>query len=165
MTPDEIAGALLELVPVLRNEILEVVECIDQVVPRLPEAELASTIVASGVTDAGWLVEFATPEQRVACVDLDCWKDVRLSPSRLMEWIDALIEAGPETLAAAFDELDLEVWILALKEMADFAVGGVTTASSSSRRTRRCTRSACATSSTPPVFMHRATTGPSSTEP
>jgi hypothetical protein len=125
MTPDEIAGALLELVPVLRNEILEVVECIDQVVPRLPEAELASTIVASGVTDAGWLVEFATPEQRVACVDLDCWKDVRLSPSRLMEWIDALIEAGPETLAAAFDELDLEVWILALKEMADFAVGGV----------------------------------------
>jgi len=124
MTPDQIAGALQELVPGLRNEILEVVECIDQVVPLLPEAELASTIVATGVADAGWLVEFATPEQRVACVDLDCWKDVRFSPSRLMEWIDALIEAGDEVLAAAFDELDLELWVLALKDMADFRVAG-----------------------------------------
>ena len=125
MTPDQIAGALQDLVPGLRNEILELVECIDQVVPLLPEAELASTIVATGVSDAGWLIEFATPEQRVACVDLDCWKDVRLSPSRLMEWIDALIEAGPEILAAAFDELDLELWVLALKDMADFKVGEV----------------------------------------
>ena len=125
MTPGEIAGALQELLPVLRNEILEVVECVDEVVPLLPEAELASTIVATGVADAGWLVEFATPEQRVACVDLDCWKDVRFSPSRLMEWIDALIEAGPEILAAAFDEFDLEVWILALKDMAEFKVAGM----------------------------------------
>ncbi len=125
MAPDQIAVALQELVPDLRNEILEVVECIDEVVPLLPEAELASTIVATGVVDAGWLVEFATPEQRVACVDLDCWKDARLSSSRLMEWIDALIEAGPETLAAAFEEIDLETWILAFKDMADFKVAGL----------------------------------------
>ena len=65
-------------------------------------------------------MEFASSEQRVAALDLDCWRDRRLSPSRLFEWIDAMIEAGPATLVAAFNELDLEVGVLALKEMADF---------------------------------------------
>jgi hypothetical protein len=39
-----------------------------------------------------------------------------------MEWIDALIEAGPGTLEAALDELDLELWVLALQTMARFKV-------------------------------------------
>jgi len=122
MSAPEIAEALQELVPVLRNEILELVDCVDEVVPLFAEAELASTIVATGVADAGWLVEFATPEQRVACVDLDCWRDVHLSSSRLMDWIDALIEVGEEALVAALDEFDLEVWVLALQNMARFKV-------------------------------------------
>jgi hypothetical protein len=122
MSPEAIAEALQELMPVLRNEILELVDCVDEVVPLFPEAELASTIVATGVVDAGWLVEFATAEQRAACVDLDCWRGIHFSPSRLMDWIDALIEAGEETLVAALDELDLELWVLALQSMARFKV-------------------------------------------
>ncbi len=122
MSPGEISDALLELLPALRNEILELVDYVDEVVPLLPEAELAGTIVATGVADAGWLVEFATAEQRAACVDLDCWRGIHLSPSRLMDWIDALIAAGEETLIAALEELDLELWVLALQSMATFKV-------------------------------------------
>jgi hypothetical protein len=122
MSPDAIAEALQDVKPALRNQILELADRVDEVVPLLPEAELASTIVSTGVADAGWLVEFATAEQRAACVDLDAWRGGHLSPSRLMDWIDALIEAGEETLVAALDELDLELWVLALRSMARFKV-------------------------------------------
>jgi len=94
-------------------------------VPLLPEAEFASTVRSSGIEESGWLLEFASPEQRIAALDLDCWEDSRFSPSRLFEWIDAMIEAGPETLAACFDELDPELWVLAMKQMGDFSVLGL----------------------------------------
>ncbi len=120
--PEELAGALQDLVPSRRVEFLETAERVDEIVPLLPEAEFTSTVRGAGIEESGWLVAFATPAQRVAAVDLDCWKDFRLSPSRLFEWIDAMIEAGPETLVAAFDELDPEIWVLAMKEMGQFSV-------------------------------------------
>jgi hypothetical protein len=122
-TAEQLAGAVTRLLPRERAELLELVERPDEIVPLLPEAVFASTVLAMGIEDAGWLVQHASAEQRVAAVDLDCWKDFRFSPSRLFEWIDAMIEAGPETLVAAFDELDPELWVLAMKEMADFSVG------------------------------------------
>ncbi|MBW2232651.1 MAG: hypothetical protein JRG92_20830 [Deltaproteobacteria bacterium] len=124
-SPDELAAAVQELPAVRRAEFLELSERVEEIVPLLPETELTSMIRAVGLADAGWLVEFASPEQRIAAVDLDCWKDFRFSPMRLFEWIDAMIEAGPETLAAALDELDPEVWVLAMKEMADFSIAGM----------------------------------------
>lgn len=115
---------LLALDPARREEVLALLEHPEEVVPLLPEAELAATLRAAGMADSGWLVEYATAEQRVACVDLDCWSDFRLSPSRLLEWIDAMIHAGPATLVAAFDELDRELWVLAMREMGDYCVAG-----------------------------------------
>ncbi len=122
--PEQLAGALVGLPPRQRAEFLELAERAPEIVPHLPEAVFATTVVATGIEDAGWLARHATAEQRVAAVDLDCWKDRTLSPSRLFEWIDALIAAGPETLVAAFEELDPELWIVAMKEMADFAPPG-----------------------------------------
>jgi len=119
----QLADSVLSLPTPKRAEILELLDRVDEIVPLLPEADFTSTVRATGIEDAGWLVEFATSEQRVAAVDLDCWRNLRLSPSRLFEWIDAMIEAGPETLLSAFDELDLELWVLAMKEMADFSIG------------------------------------------
>jgi hypothetical protein len=121
-SPESIAGAVTDLVPRERAEFLELAERVEEIVPHLPETAFASTVCTVGLADAGWLVEFASKEQRVAAVDLDCWKDGRFSSSRLFEWIDAMIQAGPETLVAAFDELDPEVWVLGLKEMADFSI-------------------------------------------
>ena len=123
--PDEIAGALQELTPAKRMEFLELAERVDEIVPLLPEAEFTTTIVGAGIEENGWLVRHATPEQRIAAVDLDCWRDFRFSPSRLLAWIDALIEAGPETLVAAFDDLDPEIWVLALRAMGDFSAFGM----------------------------------------
>jgi hypothetical protein len=122
--PEDLARALQTLPVDERAELLELSDRVDEIVPLLPPAELTSTIRAVGLADAGWLVEFASPEQRIAAVDLDCWKDTRFSRLRLFEWIDAMIEAGSETLVAAFDELDPEVWVLAMKDMADFSVPG-----------------------------------------
>jgi len=113
------------LPPTGRLEFFENSERVDEIVPLLPEAEFASTVRGAGIEDAGWLVEFASPDQRVAAVDLDCWKDSRFSPSRLFEWLDALIEAGHETLADSFDELDPELWVLAMKELGNFSVLGL----------------------------------------
>lgn len=124
-SPTELANALRELEAVERVEVLEAAVQVDEVVPLLPEAEFTLTVRGAGIEESGWLVEFASSEQRVAAVDLDCWRDGRLSASRLFEWIDALIEAGPDTLVAAFDELDWEIWVLAMKEMGDFSVLGL----------------------------------------
>jgi hypothetical protein len=121
-TPEQIAGALAELEPARRVEFLETAERLGEIVPLLPEAGFPGTLRAAGLEESGWLLGFASPEQRIASVDLDCWRDDRLSPSRLFEWLDAMIEAGPETLVAAFDELDPELWVLALRSMAEFSV-------------------------------------------
>ncbi len=122
LTPDQIAQGVLDLQPAQRAEFLEVAERVEEIVPLLPEIEFTNTLCTTGLADAGWLVEFASPEQRVAAVDLDCWRNLRFSPSRFFEWLDAMIEAGPDTLAAAFHELDIEVWVLALREMAEFSI-------------------------------------------
>ncbi|MGH0029367.1 MAG: DUF6178 family protein [Myxococcota bacterium] len=123
--PEAIAHALLDLAPAQRAAFLELSERVEEIVPLLPEAAFTATVRGAGIEEHGWLVGFATPEQRVAAVDLDCWQGFRLSPSRLLQWIDALIEAGPETLVAAFDELDPEVWALALRAMGRFAIAGM----------------------------------------
>lgn len=119
-----LAGALLELPPDARAELLELSDRVDEIVPLLPEAQLVHTIRHVGLADAGWLMEFASPEQRVAAIDLDCWRNGQLSPSRLFEWLDALIAAGSETLLAAFTEWDPELWVLAMRAMGDFVIAG-----------------------------------------
>lgn len=123
LTPVQLASAVTALTTKDRADFLLHVERVEEIVPEIPAAELTTTIRGTGLEDAGWLIEHASPEQRVAAVDLDCWKDRRFSAERLFEWIDAMIEAGTETLVAAFDELDPELWVLAMKTMADFSFG------------------------------------------
>jgi len=123
-TPAELASACQDLRPESRNELLMLMDAPEQVVPLLPEAELCITIRAGGMSEAAWLLELATAEQRQACVDLDVWSETHLSHARATEWIDALIEAGRETLVRGLTELDPEFWILSLQRMADLVVVG-----------------------------------------
>jgi len=122
LEPEQIADEVQALDPAMREGVLSIVEEPEHVVPLIAEAELATTIRATGLPEAGWLLEFATPEQRVACVDLDAWKGAQLSPARMKEWVDALIVAGHDTLAAALDDLDPELWVLLMRDMAEFDV-------------------------------------------
>lgn len=122
LAPAELASLTQELRPESRSEFLMLVERPEDVVPLLPEAELVHTVRAGGMSDAAWLLEIATPEQRVACFDLDCWNGPEIAMSRVQEWLDALIEAGRPTLVKALEEIDLELAILAVRAEAEVAV-------------------------------------------
>ncbi len=107
-----------------RGEFLMLVEHPEDIVPLLPEAELVQTARASGMSEAAWLLELATPAQRIAAFDLDCWTGAELQVSRANEWIDALIEAGRPTLVKALGEIDLEILILTARTDTEVVVVG-----------------------------------------
>jgi uncharacterized protein DUF6178 len=122
LAPEEIASLCQELRPEARTEFLMLLDRPEAVVPLLPEAELVHTVRAGGMSEAAWLLEIATPEQRVACFDLDCWNGQALVVPRVQEWLDALVEAGRPTLVKALGEIDLELLILALRAETRIAV-------------------------------------------
>jgi hypothetical protein len=100
-----------------RREILDLLPVPENVIPALPEAELCFTAKAIGLADSAWLLAHATPEQLVACVDLDAWSSADLVPDRerLDAWMSALAEAGEEALLAAARSLDAELLVLWLQ--------------------------------------------------
>ena len=122
--PAALAEACQQLRPALRGEFLLLIDHPEQVVPLLADSELVGTIVASGLSEGSWLLEIATPEQRIACLDLDCWDGYELEPARVLAWLDALIEAGRPTLVRALEEVDLEVWLASLRPVAQVCVIG-----------------------------------------
>jgi len=102
-----------------RRDLLELVSNPEALVPELPEAELCYTIKAIGIPDAGWLMEHATNEQLVACIDLDAWSDLVPDPAQLGEWIRAAADAGEETLQRLAHSLDAELLCLWLTDRVD----------------------------------------------
>jgi len=122
MSDEAQARACQDLRLEVRSEFLMLVEHPEDIVPLLPEAELVQTVRAGGMSEAAWLLELATPEQRIAAFDLDCWTGAELQVSRVHEWLDALIEAGRPTLVKALDEIDLELLLLAVHAEAEVAV-------------------------------------------
>ena len=122
LPPEEIASLCQELRPEARPELLMLCDNPEAVVPLLPEAELVHTVRAGGMSEAAWLLEIATPEQRIACFDLDCWNGSEVLLPRVQEWLDALVEAGRPTLVKALGEIDLELLILALRAETAVAV-------------------------------------------
>ena len=101
-----------------RGALLELLPAPEAVVPALPEAELCFTAKAIGLADAGWLLAHATPEQLVACVDLDAWSSTALIPdrARLGAWLAVLADAGEDALLRAARALDAELLVLWLQE-------------------------------------------------
>jgi hypothetical protein len=101
-----------------RREVLDLLPTPEAVIPELPEAELCFTAKAIGLADAAWMLAHATPEQVVACVDLDAWSSEDLVPdrARLGAWMSALAQAGEEALLGAARSLDSELLVLWLKD-------------------------------------------------
>lgn len=90
---------------------------VERFLPALPPQELYYAIREIGLADAHDLVALASPEQLRAFVDLDAWRRDEFLPERAAEWLDALVDAGPEKLAAAVDALDPELVALYLQRM------------------------------------------------
>ncbi len=124
LSPELQASVCMELRPEVRIEFLMLLEQPEQVVPLLPEIEIGVMARASGMEDAAFLLELATPAQTRACVDLDCWNGEELLRPRFAEWIDALVEAGPETLEKALETFDMELWVLWVLSEAQIQVMG-----------------------------------------
>ena len=101
-----------------RREILDLLPTPEAVIPALPEAELCFTAKAIGLADSAWLLAHATPEQLVACVDLDAWSSLDLVPdrARLGAWMSAFADAGETALLAAAASLDPELLVLWLRD-------------------------------------------------
>lgn len=108
--------------PAVRSEFLMLVDRPEDVVPLIPEQEFVATILSGGMSEAAWYLEIASPEQRIATIDLDCWTTYELNLPSVEEWVDALIEAGRPTLTKALHELDPEIWVLAMREMSNVMV-------------------------------------------
>ncbi len=98
-----------------RAELLDLLPAPEQVIPRIPEAELCFTVKALGLADASSILEYATPEQVVACIDLDGWSGTSPDPQKLEAWFDALSRTGSETFLRSILAVDPEVLTLHLR--------------------------------------------------
>jgi len=108
--------ALVCETPVARRaELIALAPDPEALVPLLPEAELCFTVKAVGLADAGWLLEIASPEQVVACLDLDAWKGDVPDRAGLDAWLEALTESSPESLLPVLHALDPELVVSFLK--------------------------------------------------
>jgi hypothetical protein len=101
---------------VLRSRLLELTPAPEQVIPLLPEAELCFTAKAVGLADAGWILEHATSSQLAASIDLDGWTGIGPARESLRAWLEALADAGDETLWRAAQALDPELIVLMLRD-------------------------------------------------
>jgi hypothetical protein len=102
-----------------RAEILELLPAPEQVVPKLPEAELCFTLKAVGLGDAGWILAHATGEQLQACVDLDAWRGESLDLRTLDDWLAALADASEDKWIEVCESIDPELLVRFVQERAE----------------------------------------------
>jgi hypothetical protein len=105
-----------------RQDLLQLLPEPERVIPLLPEAELCFTVKAVGLADATWILEYATPDQIVACLDLDAWRGVALERTTLDAWLTALAQTDDEAFAKSALSLDPELLVLYLKDRIDVFV-------------------------------------------
>jgi hypothetical protein len=102
-----------------RSEMLVLLPIPEDVIPLIPEAELCFTVKAIGVEDSSWLLEHATPEQIVACLDLDTWQGTLPDRDALDRWLDALSIGSEVSFLRSVLALDPELVVLFLKHRID----------------------------------------------
>jgi hypothetical protein len=107
-----------------RAELLELVSAPEQVIPRIPPAELCFIVKAVGISDAGWLLEHASEEQIATAIDLDAWHGLEPDRARLGAWLAALGDAGEETLLRAAHGLDFELLVYQLRARLEVVLSG-----------------------------------------
>jgi hypothetical protein len=98
-----------------RGRILGLMPDPEALIPELPPAELCFTIKAIGLADAAWVLEYVTPEQTVAALDLDAWRGNEIDLATANEWLEALARTSPESRVRALEALDAELLTLTLQ--------------------------------------------------
>jgi len=118
LSADDQAKLLLETPIARRAALLDLVDRPEEVVPRLPPADLCLMARSIGLEEAGWLLTCATDEQIQASVDLDAWDGFVPDRRRFGQWLAAFADAGEETMLRATRVIDFEVLVLQLRERA-----------------------------------------------
>ena len=99
-----------------RGRLLGLLDHPEAVVPLIPPAELCFTVKEIGLADAAWLLEYATPEQTVAALDLDAWSGTELDRAIANEWLQALARTSQDAQLRGLEALDTELVVLALRD-------------------------------------------------
>ncbi len=115
LSPEEQVELVCSAPVAQRAELLDLASSPEDLIPRLPEAELCFTVKAVGLESATWLLEHATPDQVVASLDLDAWSGLAPDRAKLGAWLEALATMRDESLVADVRALDPELLVLHLK--------------------------------------------------
>jgi len=115
MTLDQQVALVCDTPLSRRAAILELLPAPEAVIPLIPEAELCFTVKMIGIEDAAWLIEHATPEQVVACVDLDGWRGTAADRAAIDRWLDTLAMTTDGAFLRSIRALDPELVVLFLK--------------------------------------------------
>ncbi len=89
-------------------------------IPQLPPSSLGTLIQEVGITDAGELIEFSTPDQFVAVVDESVWRSLqpgapeRFVPEEFLAWTELILEIGDEFAAERFAAMDEDLLTTAM---------------------------------------------------
>lgn len=119
MSDEEQVATICEAPIAMRVRLLELAERPEDLIPLMPDAELCFTCKQVGVSDASWILAYATTQQVITCIDLDAWSGLTPAPAKFDSWIAALAEAGDESLFRAAQAMDPELISLYLKSRAD----------------------------------------------
>ncbi len=115
MTLDDQVALVCDTPLSRRAAILGLLPIPEAVIPLIPEAEFCFTAKAIGIEDAAWVLEYATPEQIVACVDLDGWTGTAADRVAIDLWLDALAMTTDDAFLRSIRALDPELVVLYLK--------------------------------------------------
>ena len=115
MTLDQQVALVCDTPLSRRAEALELLPAPEAVIPLIPEAELCFTIKAIGIEDAAWVLDHATSEQVVACMDLDGWRGATADRAAIDRWFDTLAMTEPKSFLRSIRALDPELVVLFLK--------------------------------------------------
>ncbi len=91
-----------------------------RVVSHLQPEILNAVIARYGLEDCGDLLALVTPVQLNAVLELDLWKaggaggDEQFDAGRFGEWLEMLVDIGPETAATRLSTMDLAVVVAGL---------------------------------------------------
>jgi len=115
MTLDHQVALVCDTPLARRAAILELLPVPEDVIPLIPEAEFCFTVKAIGVEDAAWILDHATQEQFVACVDLDGWRGTVADRAAIDRWLDTLAMTTDRAFLRSIRALDPELVVLFLK--------------------------------------------------
>jgi len=76
---------------------------------------LFHTLKEVGLEDSTELLALASGDQISAFLDLDCWKKDRLATATLLDWLEALLEAGGRAIGEFLNNIDRDLLVLLLK--------------------------------------------------